>query len=93
VSKYETKERRLDLIEFIAIARAMGSNEFDLLRAISNALPKRIEIQPSFRGIVCYNSMLGLLKQIAMLGTKYLLISGLSSCGAWPKKSGQAPNF
>jgi transcriptional regulator with XRE-family HTH domain len=44
VARIESKERRVDLVEFIAIARAIGSNEADLLQAISAALPRRIEI-------------------------------------------------
>ena len=44
VSKYETKERRLDIIEFIAVARQLGLKETDLLRTIAADLPKRIEI-------------------------------------------------
>lgn len=44
VGKIETKERRIDLLEFIAIARAIGLKEADLLRAIAATLPRRIEI-------------------------------------------------
>lgn len=32
VSKYETEERRLDVAEFIAIARAMEVEPYDLMR-------------------------------------------------------------
>lgn len=44
IARIESKERRMDLIEFVAIARALGSKEADLLRNITAALPKRIEI-------------------------------------------------
>jgi transcriptional regulator with XRE-family HTH domain len=44
VGKIESKERRLDLIEFIAVARALRLKEVELLRTISADLPKRIEI-------------------------------------------------
>jgi transcriptional regulator with XRE-family HTH domain len=32
VSKYETEERRLDVAEYIAIARAIGEDPFKLMR-------------------------------------------------------------
>lgn len=32
VSKYETEERRLDVAEYIAIARAVGAEPFELMR-------------------------------------------------------------
>jgi hypothetical protein len=44
VAKVEQRERRLDLIEFIAVARAMGLKELDLLRAIAADLPRRVDI-------------------------------------------------
>lgn len=44
VAKVEQGERRLDLIEFVAVARALGLKEVDLLRTIAASLPKRIEI-------------------------------------------------
>jgi transcriptional regulator with XRE-family HTH domain len=44
VAKIESKERRLDLVEFIAIARALKMKEADLLRAVSAALPRRLDI-------------------------------------------------
>jgi transcriptional regulator with XRE-family HTH domain len=44
VAKVEQHERRLDLIEFIAIARALGLKEVDLFRTICSALPRQIEI-------------------------------------------------
>jgi ribosome-binding protein aMBF1 (putative translation factor) len=44
VAKVEQGERRLDLVEFIAVARALGLKEADLLKIIAADLPKRIEI-------------------------------------------------
>ena len=44
VSKIESGERRIDVIEFIVIVRALGMAETDAIRAIAAALPKRIEI-------------------------------------------------
>jgi transcriptional regulator with XRE-family HTH domain len=32
VSKYETEERRLDVAEYIAIARAIGAEPYELMR-------------------------------------------------------------
>ena len=36
VAKYEGGERRLDIIEFVTLARAMGADTVVLLRALSN---------------------------------------------------------
>lgn len=44
VAKVEQGERRLDLVEFIALARALGLKETDLLRTIAAGLPKRLDI-------------------------------------------------
>lgn len=44
IAKIESKERRLDIVEFIAIARALKIKEGDLLRAISTGLPRRLDI-------------------------------------------------
>jgi len=44
VAKVEQMERRLDFIEFIAVARALGLSEVDLLRTVSSALPRRLDI-------------------------------------------------
>lgn len=44
IAKVEQGERRLDIVEFIALARALGVKETDLIRAIAADLPKRIEI-------------------------------------------------
>lgn len=37
VSKYETEERRLDVAEYIAIARAMKVEPFELMRKVEQA--------------------------------------------------------
>lgn len=42
VNKIEQLERRLDILEFIAISRAMGIDEEILLKQISNILPKAL---------------------------------------------------
>ena len=39
VSKYETEERRLDVAEYIAIAKAIGAEPFELLRMAERAAP------------------------------------------------------
>lgn len=44
IARVESKERRLDVVEFIALARALKLKELDLLRAISADLPKKLEI-------------------------------------------------
>lgn len=44
IARIESKERRLDVVEFIAIARALEMREAELLRAIAADLPKRIEV-------------------------------------------------
>jgi len=44
VAKIEQRERRLDLVEFVAIARALGIREADLFRKAVAALPMNIEI-------------------------------------------------
>jgi len=44
VAKIEGRERRLDLLEFIAIARALGLKEVDLLREIVRVMPKMIDV-------------------------------------------------
>jgi transcriptional regulator with XRE-family HTH domain len=38
VSKYESHERRLDVVEFVAIARVLGTDPLAIVRAI-DALP------------------------------------------------------
>ncbi|MDR5730685.1 MAG: helix-turn-helix transcriptional regulator [Terriglobia bacterium] len=44
VAKIERGERRLDVVEFVAVVRALGGKETDVLRSIAADLPKRIEI-------------------------------------------------
>jgi len=44
VAKIEQLERRVDIIEFVAIARAVGQDEQKLFRAFLGRLPKKIEI-------------------------------------------------
>ena len=44
VAKIEVGERRVDIIEFIAIARAIGTSELGLLQALVTALPADLEI-------------------------------------------------
>ena len=44
VAKIENGERRLDLIEFISIVRALGVGEAEMIRVIGGALPKRIDL-------------------------------------------------
>ncbi len=38
VSKIESRERRIDIVEFIALARALGVTPEDLLRGVVNAM-------------------------------------------------------
>jgi transcriptional regulator with XRE-family HTH domain len=44
VANIERGERRLDLVEFIAIARALGMNEQDLLARILAGIGPQIEL-------------------------------------------------
>lgn len=44
VSNYETGIRRLDVIEFVAIARAIGVKPERLFKNVVDKLPKDIEI-------------------------------------------------
>lgn len=44
VAKIEVGERRLDFVEFIAFARAVGIDEVELMKSVSNALPGRIDV-------------------------------------------------
>ncbi len=39
VSKIERGERRLDLVEFLIIARAIGADEMALVRAVADTMP------------------------------------------------------
>ena len=44
VSKYERGERRLDVIEFISISRALGLDPKDAFAQLIKKLPKTIDI-------------------------------------------------
>lgn len=44
VAKIEIGERRLDFVEFIAIARALGVDEAGLMRDVAAAVPGKLEI-------------------------------------------------
>lgn len=44
VAKVEQGERRLDVLEFVAVARALGLKEVELFWSIVGILPKRFEI-------------------------------------------------
>jgi transcriptional regulator with XRE-family HTH domain len=43
ISKIETRERRLDIVEFIAVARALGLDPGALLDRVVGALSGRLE--------------------------------------------------
>lgn len=43
VSKIETKERRLDFVEFIVVARALDSKPGELIESIATFLPANID--------------------------------------------------
>ena len=40
VSKIERGERRLDLVEFLIVVRAIGADESKLIRTVANSLPE-----------------------------------------------------
>jgi transcriptional regulator with XRE-family HTH domain len=44
VAKIEQGERRLDIVEFVAVARALGQSEVTLFRTFAANLPKRLDI-------------------------------------------------
>ena len=44
VAKIEQGERRVDVLEFIAIARCLGIQPADLFAAIENGLPESFDI-------------------------------------------------
>jgi ribosome-binding protein aMBF1 (putative translation factor) len=44
VSKIERGERRLDVIEFIVVARAIGTDEVQLIEALAKRVPKSARI-------------------------------------------------
>jgi transcriptional regulator with XRE-family HTH domain len=43
VSKIESRERRLDMIEFVAIARALGMEPEALMAMLNQALPDELD--------------------------------------------------
>jgi transcriptional regulator with XRE-family HTH domain len=43
VSKIENRERRIDIVEFVALSRALGVDPQDLLTTVIGALPGRLE--------------------------------------------------
>lgn len=45
VSKYENSERRLDVVEFLHVAKAIGIDAVELLRDLT----ERVELQPMKR--------------------------------------------
>lgn len=44
VAKIELGERRLDLVEFVALARAIGTDESRLFASVLQAFPDRLEV-------------------------------------------------
>lgn len=44
VSLIERSQRRVDVLEFVALARAMGEDPVDLFATLVAKLPKRLEI-------------------------------------------------
>jgi len=44
VSKIERRERRLDVLEFCAIVRAIGLQPAELMRQVDESLPEDIEL-------------------------------------------------
>jgi len=43
VSKIENKERRLDFVEFVVVARALGLSPGGLMQSVEEALPDRVD--------------------------------------------------
>ena len=41
VSKYERGERRLDVMEFLTVAKAIGIDPHDILRQLNASIPQR----------------------------------------------------
>lgn len=50
VSKYETGRRRLDVIEFLQIVRAIGTEHGAILDLVATGLPDRISTLPEASG-------------------------------------------
>lgn len=44
VSKIERGERRLDVVELIVVARAIGVDEIGFLRTVARAVPKKARL-------------------------------------------------
>ena len=44
VSKFERGERRLDLVEFVIVARAIGVDEMELVRSVAKRIPARARL-------------------------------------------------
>ncbi|HYC99554.1 helix-turn-helix transcriptional regulator [Brevundimonas sp.] len=44
ISEIETRERRLDVLEFYAIAHALGAEPGPLLTELTSGLPAKVEI-------------------------------------------------
>ena len=44
VSKMERGERRLDVVELIVVARAIGVDEIGFLRTVATAVPKKARL-------------------------------------------------
>ena len=44
VSKMERGERRLDVVELIVVARAIGVDEISFLKSVAAAVPKRARL-------------------------------------------------
>jgi transcriptional regulator with XRE-family HTH domain len=43
VSKIESRERRLDMIEFVAIARALGIQPDAMMKVLNQTLPDKLD--------------------------------------------------
>ena len=43
VSKFERGVRRLDVVEFYGVARAIGADPVELFRAVAARMPERVE--------------------------------------------------
>jgi len=43
ISKIENRERRLDIVEFVALARALGLDPVGLFQAVIGGMPEKLE--------------------------------------------------